>query len=105
MAAPHYRKWGVNPGKVLSRYEVWYTPDAGPAERLGRFAVPTQRRESIQRARAHLDARQSLPGLIEIHDAHSAATIYRERYPRAEALEERIEGRPRSLSSRPSSSA
>ncbi len=80
-------------GRVLYRYEVRYTPDGGPPERLGRFVVPAQRRESLRRARAYLDARQSAPGGIEIHDAHGGDPIYRERYPQPEALEERVEGK------------
>ena len=69
-------------GKVLYRYEVWYTPDGGEAERLDRFVLPAQRGEKMQRARNQLNARQSTPGRIEIHDTHSGDRVYRERYPR-----------------------
>jgi hypothetical protein len=70
-------------GRVFYRYEVWYTPDEGMAERLSRFVLSAQRDEILRRARNRLNARPSTAGVIEIHDAHSGATVYRERYLRA----------------------
>jgi hypothetical protein len=70
-------------GAGFSRFEVWVVSDEGERERLDGFGVPEQQGHHLRRVRDRLDARQSGPGLTEIHDAHTGTATDRVHYPGA----------------------
>jgi hypothetical protein len=67
--------------EVIWRFEVWFIPKEGKPWRIFQFADEGRWKEEVAKAREGLGSMQSDPGLIEVHDNHTGATVHKEDYP------------------------